>query len=66
MGSAIHEEHIDIFHKDSKQGLEEYWKLNGQDILLDQIMELDEYVGRIPPSAYTQQFENDRSNTTAE
>ena len=51
---------IDIFHKDSKQGLEEYWKLNGQDILLDQIMELDEYVGRIPPSVYAQQFENER------
>ena len=64
MGSAIHEEHIDIFHKDSKQGLEEFWKLNGQDILLDQIMELDEYVGRIPPSVYQQQLDNDRATAT--
>jgi len=55
MGSAIHEEHIDIFHKNSKEGLEEYWKLNGQDIIIEQLMELDEYVGRIPPAAYQQQ-----------
>ena len=55
MGSAIHEEHIDIFHKDSKKGLEEFWSLSGQDIQLQQLMELDEYVGRIPPSVYQQQ-----------
>ena len=59
MGSAIHEEHIDIFHKDSKKGLEEFWQQSGQDILLDQIMELDEYVGRIPPSVYQQLQQND-------
>tara|TARA_B100001093_G_scaffold96028_1_gene88056 strand:- start:1839 stop:2636 length:798 start_codon:yes stop_codon:yes gene_type:complete len=55
MGSAIHEEHIDIFHKDSKKGLEEFWSSSGQDIQLQQLMELDEYVGRIPPSVYQQQ-----------
>ncbi len=64
MGSAIHEEHIDIFHKDSKKGLEEFWQQNGQDIMLDQIMELDEYVGRIPPSVYQQQFQNDTTTST--
>jgi hypothetical protein len=55
MGSAIHEEHIDIFHKDSQEGLENYWKQNGQDIKLEELMILDEYVGRLPPQAYVQQ-----------
>ena len=52
LGSAIHEEHIDVFHKDSRNALADFWQQQGQDQKIDDIMQLDEYVGRIPPAAY--------------
>ena len=55
LGSAIHEEHIDIFHKDSRNALAEFWRQQGQDQKVDDIMELDEYCGRIPPQVYLNQ-----------
>lgn len=55
LGSAIHEEHIDIFHKDSRNALAEFWELQGPEQNVDQIMELDEYCGRIPPQVYLNQ-----------
>jgi hypothetical protein len=55
LGSAIHEEHIDIFHKDSRNALVEFWQHQGPDQSVDQIMELDEYCGRIPPQVYLNQ-----------
>jgi len=54
LGSAIHEEHIDIFHKNSRHALAEFWEHQGPDMKIEQIMELDEYAGRIPPAAYEQ------------
>lgn len=54
LGSAIHEEHIDIFHKDSRHALAQFWEHQGPDMKIEQIMELDEYAGRIPPAAYEQ------------
>ena len=55
MGSAIHEEHIDIFHKGSNNALKDFWEREAIDIPLEQIMELDEYCGRIPPQVYINQ-----------
>lgn len=55
MGSAIHEEHIDIFHKGSKNALAEFWERDAIEHTVDDIMELDEYCGRIPPSVYLNQ-----------
>ena len=58
LGSAIHEEHIDVFHKDSRNALADFWQHQGQDQNIDQIMELDEYCGRIPPAAYLNAQQN--------
>jgi|TARA_B100000902_G_scaffold267703_1_gene253746 hypothetical protein len=55
MGSAIHEEHIDIFHKGSNEALAQFWERDAREHTIDQIMELDEYCGRIPPSVYLEQ-----------
>jgi hypothetical protein len=63
LGSAIHEEHIDIFHKDSGNALDEFWKMNGQDQNISQIMELDEYCGRIPPQVYINQANLEKQNS---
>ena len=55
LGSAIHTEHIDIFHKDSRNALADFWIKEGPNQDINQIMELDEYCGRIPPQVYLQQ-----------
>ena len=56
LGSNIHEEHLDIFHKGSNNALKEFWEYQAVDHTIDQIMELDEYVGRVPPSVYLNQL----------
>ena len=53
LGSAIHTEHIDIFHKDSRNALADFWMKEGPNQDINQIMELDEYCGRIPPQVFT-------------
>ena len=58
MGSSIHEEHIDIFHKGSNNALKEFWEYQAVDHTIDEIMELDEYVGRVPPSVYLNQLKD--------
>lgn len=62
LGSAIHEEHIDVFHKDSCNALNEFWQMQGQDQDVNQIMELDEYCGRIPPVVYYKDAEEKLKN----
>tara|TARA_Y100000766_G_scaffold23331_1_gene16244 strand:- start:4585 stop:4770 length:186 start_codon:yes stop_codon:yes gene_type:complete len=56
LGSNIHEEHLDIFHKGSNNALKEFWEYQAVDHTIEQIMELDEYVGRVPPSVYLNQL----------
>ena len=55
MGSAIHEEHIEIFHKNSNHALTDFWRENGADVKIEEVMQLDEYCGRIPPVVYINQ-----------
>jgi len=50
MGSSIHPEHIEVFHKGSHQGILDHWRENlaqmeDQNVLFD----YDPYLGRIPP-----------------
>ena len=60
LGSAIHPEHIDIFHKNSHNALLNYWQQNGADLTIDQLMNYDPYLNRIsnptpqpkPPETY--------------
>ena len=47
LGSSIHPEHIDIFHKQSYEGLYEYWDRNGPDVDIRKLMEYNPYLGRI-------------------
>ena len=50
MGSSIHPEHIEVFHKGSHEGILSHWRENlaqmeDQNVLFD----YDPYLGRIPP-----------------
>jgi hypothetical protein len=47
LGSSIHPEHIEIFHRGSHNGLRELWETRGSDMTLDMITNFDPYNGRI-------------------
>jgi GR25 family glycosyltransferase involved in LPS biosynthesis len=47
LGSAIHPEHIDIFHKGPHDALLNYWQNNGANIDIKEYMDYDPYLGRI-------------------
>jgi len=62
MGSAIHEEHIEIFHKNSNHALTDFWREQGADVKIQEVMQLDEYCGRIPPVVYINQGKEEAKN----
>ena len=47
LGSSIHPEHIDFFHKASHDGLFNFWKQQGCYWDAEKLMEFDPYLGRI-------------------
>jgi hypothetical protein len=47
LGSSIHPEHIDVFHRQSHDGLLNFWETQGCDLKIDDIMNYDPYLGRI-------------------
>jgi len=49
LGSAIHDEHIDIFHRNSWQGINEFWTTNGSTYPLEQLMRYQPYEYYLPP-----------------
>ena len=52
LGSSIHPEHVDVFHKNSHDGIRAFWEQQGSHISIDTITEFDPYRGRISePSA---------------
>ena len=55
LGSTIHAEHIDIFHKGPHGALTNYWMQRGASIDINQMMNYDPYLGRITNSSAPQQ-----------
>ena len=47
LGSSIHPDHIDIFHRSSHDGLLNYWQQNGSRINIRELMNYDPYLGRV-------------------
>jgi hypothetical protein len=47
MGSTIHPEHIDIFHKSPHDALLGFWQQNGPDLKINELMDYDPYLKRI-------------------
>jgi len=47
LGSSIHPEHIDVFHRASHDGLLNYWEHQGYEMNIDELMNYDRYLGRI-------------------
>lgn len=55
LGSSIHPEHIDVFHRASHDGLLEFWQKQGCDMTIGDLMNYDPYLGRITESPQPQQ-----------
>lgn len=47
LGSSIHPEHVDIFHKSSHDGLVDFWSQNGAKMNIRELMDYDPYLGRM-------------------
>ena len=47
LGSSIHPEHVDLIHKQSHDGLLNFWTQNGPNINIKDLMNYDPYLGRI-------------------
>jgi GR25 family glycosyltransferase involved in LPS biosynthesis len=47
LGSSIHDDHIDVFHKNSYNGIKTFWEQTGFQLTVDQITAFDPYHGRI-------------------
>lgn len=51
LGSAIHPEHIDMYHRGSYDAISEFWQTRGCQLGLSELMNYDPYLGRISYSS---------------
>jgi hypothetical protein len=51
LGSSIHPEHIDAFHKGSHDGIMNFWSQNGANVDLAALMNYNPYLGRVTESS---------------
>lgn len=54
LGSSIHPEHIDYYHKANYDALLNFWERDGHDMTLDSLMTYDPYLGRITNSSQSE------------
>lgn len=47
LGSSIHPEHVDVFHRASHDGLLQFWERQGHDMSIGDLMNYDPYLGRV-------------------
>tara|TARA_Y100000385_G_scaffold265515_1_gene299862 strand:- start:118 stop:912 length:795 start_codon:yes stop_codon:yes gene_type:complete len=55
LGSSIHPEHIDVFHKGNYEAQFNFWSQSGAQMSIDELMDYDPYLGRVSESSATQQ-----------
>ena len=47
LGSSIHPEHVDFFHKSSHDGLLQFWTQTGCNLDINELMNYDPFLGRM-------------------
>ena len=55
LGSSIHPEHVDAFHRNSHNGIRQFWEQQGSLINIDVITDFDPYRGRVSEPTPVQQ-----------
>ena len=51
LGSSIHPEHIDVFHKGNFDAQWNFWTNQGAQLSIDDLMDYDPYLGRVTQSS---------------
>ena len=54
LGSSIHPEHIDAFHRGNYDGQMNFWSQKGAQLSVEELMDYDPYLGRVVESSVTQ------------
>ena len=54
LGSSIHPEHVDVFHKSNYEAQSNYWKQHGPSVDIKALMNYDPYLGRITENSAAQ------------
>ena len=54
LGSSIHPEHIDAFHRGNHDGLLNFWSQTGARLDINELMDYDPYLGRVVENSFTQ------------
>ena len=54
LGSSIHPEHVDVFHKSNYDAQYNYWKQNGPNVGIKSLMNYDPYLGRVTENSAAQ------------
>jgi hypothetical protein len=47
LGSSIHPDHVEVFHKGNYQAQMNFWSQKGAQMSIDELMEFDPYLGRV-------------------
>jgi len=47
LGSSIHPEHIDVFHRGNFEAQSNFWNNAGAQIGIDELMDYNPYLGRV-------------------
>lgn len=54
LGSSIHPDHIDAFHRGNHDAQFNYWSQKGSELTIDELMDYDPYLGRVVESSANQ------------
>ena len=60
LGSTIHQNHIDSFHRQNYDALTNWWQQNGANINIAEFMDFDPYMGRITENTQAEQAQSDK------
>lgn len=55
LGSSIHPDHIDAFHRGNYSGIMNFWTQNGSQLNINELMDYNAYLGRVTESTASQQ-----------
>ena len=58
LGSSIHPEHVDSFHKQNHQALWNFWEQQGSQHVLGKLMDYNPYLGRVTENSAAMEAQN--------
>ena len=64
LGSSIHPEHVDVFHKQNQQALWNFWEQQGSSHVLGNLMNYNPYLGRVTENSAAQRAQEQNQPQT--